>query len=935
MTSSKLSFHSGLATGHASLIAIVMTPERWQQVKELFQSALEGEGSHRAAFLDEACEGDPALRKQVEALIASHEGAPDFLESLALKVMAQPFTEDEAGFALGQRIGSYEILREIGRGGMGEVYGALDRELNREVAIKALPRAFAQDPERMACFRREARMLAALNHPNIAVIHGLEESDGVSYLVLELVPGQTLAERLAASRLTVEDALRVCGQIAEALEAAHEKGIIHRDLKPANIKVTPEGKVKVLDFGLAKAFDAEQAGIDLSHSPTDSAGTTVEGQILGTPAYMSPEQVRGKPIDRRTDIWSFGCVLYETLTRRQAFAGQTVSDTLAKVLEHPPNWNGLPETTPASIRLLLRRCLEKDPHRRLHDIADARIEIGDALALPADVVHARTGRRKASLWSLMSLVLAATLLVLGIALWRFPAPETVPRRLRSTIPLPNGQQLATRYHPDLAISPDGSRLLYAAVEGETSRLYVRAIDEFQATPLTGTEGAWAPFFSADGLWVGFFAGNKLKKVPLSGGLPTAVCEVPDTSAWGASWGADDTIVFAAGRHTGLLRVSADGGTPKALTNLEAEKSEASHRWPEVLPGGQAVLFTVAKDIGNFDDAQIAVQLLQSGERRILVEGGTFARYAPSGPSSTTGHLIYARAGGLLAVSFDLARLQVTGTPFPVLEGVMTGSYQGSAQFAFSHSGLLVYVPGGALRQQHSLVWVDRQGRAETLPLPPRDYGSPRLFPDGRRIVVELMEAFHDTWVYDLERGTLTRLTFEAGNHQPHLTPDGQRVIFGSDRAGQWGLFWKLTDGSSPEERLTSSSQTPCCASLTPDGKALVFDVGEDIWVLPMAGDRKPRPFLQTRFHEGWPRLSPDGRWLVYRSNETGQYEIYVRPFPGPGEKWQLSIEGGYEPIWARSGREIFYRQGDKMLVVNISTQPKFIAGKPRVLFEGA
>ena len=860
---------------------------------------------------------------------------PSFLESASLDVAALRLTDDEVDLMVGQSIGPYKVLREIGRGGMGEVYLALDTKLKREVAIKVLPRAFAHDSEREGRFRREAQLLASLNHPNIGAIYGFEESRGVHYLVLELVAGETLAERLAAGRLSVEEALRICGQIAEALEGAHEKGIAHRDLKPANIKVSPEGKVKVLDFGLAKAFASDGAGIDLSRGPRDSAGTTVEGQILGTPAYMSPEQVRGKPIDRRTDIWSFGCVLYETLTRRQAFAGETVSDTIAKVLEHPPNWKALPETTPANMRVLLRRCLEKDPHRRLHDIADARIEIGDAFTPPTDGVQAGSERSTVIPWSLVCLVLGATLLVLGIALWRpSRAPETAARLLRSTIPLPPAQQLSTRSQPDLAISPDGSRLVYAAVEGETSRLYLRAIDEFQATPLAGTEDAYMPFLSADGLWVGFFAGGKLKKVPLSGGLPTAVCEVPDV-ALGASWGPDDTIIFAPRRATGLLRVPASGGTPQALTTLEAKKGEASHRWPEVLPGGKAVIFTLGTDLGNFDDAQIAVQSLETGERRILVEGGMFARYAASGPSTTTGHLIYARAGGLLAVPFDLARLQVTGTPVPVLEGVATASYMGSAQFGLSHTGLLVYAPGGALHEKNSLVWVDRQGKAQPLPAPPHPYAFPRLFPDARRIVVELREAFHNIWIYDLGRGTLSRLTFEGGGHAPHLTPDGRRVIFGSDRAGQFGLFWKPADASGPEERLTTSSQIQYCPSLTPDGKLLVFDDGEDIWMLRMEGDRKPQPFLQTRSQEGWARLSPDGRWLVYRSNETGQYEVYVQPFPGPGEKSQISTEGGHEPIWARSGREIFYRHGDRMMAVEISTQPRFTAGKPHVLFEGA
>ncbi len=843
--------------------------------------------------------------------------------------------------AAGAHLGPHEIVSLIGAGGMGEVYQAHDTKLGRDVAIKVLPEAFAHDPQRLSRFQREAKLLASLNHSNIATIHGLEESNGTHYLVMELVPGETLRERVKREGpVPVEEALAIAEQIAEALEAAHEKSIIHRDLKPANVKVTPEGKVKVLDFGLAKAFAGEESGSDPSNSPTLSQAATVQGVILGTAAYMSPEQARGKAVDKRTDIWAFGCVLYELLTGRQAFVGEHITDILAAVMRAEPDWSRLPSATPTKVRDLLRRCLEKDKTRRLRDAGDASIEMDEALAAPGvsltATAPATKGWRQALLWSMASSV--ATAILAAIVVWNLKpaAPRGAARpTVRLMVTLPPTDRLAltlASLNPVVALSPDGSRLVYVANHGDSTQLYVRAIDGFEVKPIPGTDGAATPFFSPDGQSVGFFTGGKLKKISLSGGAPLTLCSAAGNR--GASWGSDDTIIFTPFFTAGLSRVSAAGGMPKPLTVPDHKKGEYSHRWPEVLPGGKAVLFTVWSSSGaSFDDAQIDVLSLETGERRVLIEGGTYARYVPSG------HLVYARAGGLLAVPFDLKRLQVTGPPVSVLEGVSMSPTTGAAAFSSSADGSLAYVPG-ALVGSETLLWVDRSGVAQPLPAPPRGYMAPRVSPDGQRLAVAIEASNSGLWLYDPARSTLTRL-IEGGViiPWPIWTPDGKRVTFLSALSGPVDLHWAPADGSGIPERLTTDENYKVPGSWSPDGQVLAFSElsptnGWDVWVLKLEGDRKPRPFLQTPSNESIPMFSPDGRWLAYESDESGREEIYVRPFPGPGSKWQISADGGTEPVWARSGRELFYRNGDKMMAADIATQPSFSARKPKVLFEG-
>jgi serine/threonine protein kinase/Tol biopolymer transport system component len=904
-----------------------MTAERWQKIEQLYNAALELPQNQRAHYLKQACAEDDALREQVESLLAQEKRSEQFLETPALEVAARVLAQNQTRSLVGRQFGSYKIFSLLGAGGMGEVYQAHDTKLGRDVAIKVLPAAFVHDSERLSRFQREARMLASLNHPNIATIHGLEQSDGMHYLVMELALGQTLAERISAGPLAVDETLRICGQITEALEAAHEKGVIHRDLKPANVNVTPEGRLKVLDFGLAKAF-AGDGGLDLSHAPTPTTMGTEEGRILGTPAYMSPEQARGKPVDKRTDIWAFGCVLYELLTGQQAFRGETLSDTLAAILERDVDWRRLPQPTPANIQLLLRRCLQKDATRRLRDIGEARIAIEETLsgAVEVGAVHVQKNWVRPLPLALAGFAaIAVIVLLIGFLMRATRPPARAITRLAVTLPPTDQLALGDR---GIALSPDGSRLVFVASHGDSDyRLYLRSINRFEATPILGTEGASNPFFSPDGQSVGFSAEGKLKKVSLSGGAPLTLCSA--SAMRGATWNPDDTIIFAPSTGSGLYRVSAGGGMPKPLTIPDQKKGEVSHRWPEVLPGGKALLFTILAGA----DMRIGVLSLETGERRVLVEGGTYPRYFPSG------HLVYARAGGLQAVPFDLRRLAVTGPPVSVLEGIVMNPVNGWVQLGSSADGSLAYIPGVSGAGERTLLWVDRDGAAQALPAPPRGYWTPKLSPDGQRLSVGIDDSNPGLWIYELARGTLTRLTTSKLNPYQIWTPDGKRVTLRSALSNRFDLDWMPVDGSGVAERLITGEGLPIPGSWSPDGQVLAYSeqdptTGWDIWVLKLEGDRKPRPFLQTPSNEDAALFSPDGRWLAYQSDESGRNEIYVSPFPDPGRKWQISTEGGTEPLWAPNGRELFYRNGSKMMSAAVETKPTFAAAKPKLLFKG-
>jgi Tol biopolymer transport system component len=845
--------------------------------------------------------------------------------------------------AAGTKFGAYEITGAIGVGGMGEVYQAHDTKLGRDVAIKVLPEAFAHDPERLSRFQREAKMLAALNHPNIATIYGLEQSNGTSYLVMELVSGETLAERVKGEgALPVEEALGIAKQIAEALEAAHEKGIIHRDLKPANVKVTPEGKVKVLDFGLAKAFAGEAADSNPSQSPTLSAVATMQGVLLGTAAYMSPEQARGKAVDKRTDIWAFGCVLYELLAGKQAFAGDDITDILAAVVRAEPDWQALPAATPMQVRDLLRRCLQKDKTMRLRDAGDARIEIHEALTAPptAEPVAVQRSSRARLPWVASSaLALIAIALAIGFVL-RAPKPSQ-PMRLSAEIGV--DASLYTVFGPAAILSPDGTRLaLVAAGSDRKRRIYVRSLDQLQATALSGTENASDPFFSPDGQWIGFFADGKLKKISIQGGAAVTLCDSP--SDLGGSWGDDGTIVFTPD-HVALSKVSSAGGRPQQLTTLDKQAGENTQRWPQVLPGSKAVLFTSNAHLIGHEDADIVVYSMASGQRKTLQRGGFYARYLPSG------HVVYMHEGTLFAVPFDLKRLEITGQPAPILEGVVTVPSDGGAQFSFSETGNLVYVAGRSGFQNVSIYWMDREGKFTPLRETPGDYYSPAFSPDGKRLALEIFDGKRrDIWVYEWERDTLTRLTFAGEtNSFPIWTPDGQRIVYSSvEKGGTFNLWWIRADGAGNAQRLTENKNSQSVGSWRPDGKVLAFyqvnpSTSGDIMTLPIEGDEKsgwkpgePKPFVNSAFTEAFPAFSPDGRWLAYMSNESGISEVYVRPFPGPGGKWQVSTGGGAVPKWSRGGKEFFYRtQDNKIMVVTYTAfGDSFQADKPQLWSPG-
>ena len=825
----------------------------------------------------------------------------------------------------GSRLGPYEILSAIGAGGMGEVYRARDSRLNRDVAIKVLLTAVASDPDRLARFSREAQVLASLNHPNIAHIHGLEEADGVTALVLELVEGEDLAQRIARGPIALEEALPIARQVADALEAAHEKGVIHRDLKPANVKITPDGNVKVLDFGLAKLVDVgslEGSPNTAALSPTLSVHGTFAGTILGTAAYMSPEQARGRAVDRRTDIWAFGCVLYEMLTGRQAFdTGDTVSDAIAAVLKSDVDWTALPSDVPDQTRLLLKRCLEKDRATRIGDIGTARFLLTETIeasaagaapgAKPGAAAFVPVWRRTLP-WAVASLACAAAAVILiQWAPWRM-APPT--RMTRVSIELGADASLSWNISGSATIlSPDGALLAFVAQKdaSDGAHIYVRRLDQLQASPLAGTEDAASPFFSPDGQWIAFFANGKLKKISVSGGAVVTLCDAP--AGRGGTWADDGTIAYSPANLAGisLMRVSAAGGKPDRLTTLEP--GEVTQRFPQILPGGKAVLFMSHNAIGNYEDADLVVQPLPAGPRKVIVHGGYNGRYVSSG------HILYLHGGTLFAAPFDLNRLELTGPPVPVVEGVASGP-GGGAQFALSSNGTLVYEPGTSSNVERDIYWMDRNGKTTMLRPTQADWSDIAFAPDGRRLAVDILDTTRaHVWVYEWARDTFSRLTLGADiDYKPVWTPDSRRIVFASQRDGGFNLYWQPADGTGNVQRLTTSKNNQYPASWHPAGKLLAFSelrpqTSWDLMILPIEGDEasgwkpgEPRAVLSTGSVEGEPMFSPDGRWLAYSSDKTGRPEVYVRPFPGPGGEWQISANGGNIPTWSRSRRELFY-----------------------------
>ncbi|MGH9669756.1 MAG: protein kinase domain-containing protein [Terriglobales bacterium] len=839
----------------------------------------------------------------------------------------------------GSKLGPYEITGAVGAGGMGEVYRARDTRLGRDVAIKVLPEAFAKDAILKERFEREAKTISSLNHPNICTLYDLGHQNGTDFLVMELLEGDSLAQRLAKGALPVAETLRIGAEMADALERAHRQGIVHRDLKPGNIVLTKSG-AKLLDFGLAKpqglATGSSFSGIATQVSPTSPV--TREGTVIGTFQYMSPEQVEGREADARSDIFALGAVLYEMATGRRAFEGKSQISVASAILEKEPEpVSRVQPMTPPALEHVVKTCLAKDPEERFQTAHDVRLQLkwisesgSQVSALP--VVRRKHSRERVA-WTVAG-IMALAAVALGVSYVRQASRPESGVVKRFVVTLPSSAVLFAGLTNSLAVSPDGQYFVYRASQASGGwRLYLHSISELEPTPISGSEDALNPFFSPDGKWVAFFAGGKLKRVAVSGGAPLTICDAPDGR--GASWGPDDTIVFGGPGNTGLRRVSAKGGKAEELTRVDASQKEVSHRWPEFLPGGKEVLFSIQGLSADWDVARIAVLSLKTGKWRTLIEGGTNPHYSP------TGHLIYARTGMLVAVPFDLDRLEVTGSPVPLVEDVFMNRVSGNAEAAFSPEGTLLYMAGRGTDEPRELVWVDRKGTAQSVGVAPGAFEQPSLSPDGRKVALHIQPPSDDVWEYDLGRGTLTRLTFQPGEDEaPLWSPDGKHVAYSATISNEpRAILWKNADGSGKEEVLATTGFHIHLSSFSPDGRLLAYTNYEsetrgDIWLLPLTGDRKPRPFLQTPFNERDAKISPDGRWIAYTSDETGRDEVYVQALEGAGGKYQVSSQGGFGALWARSGRELFYRNDNKVMAVAVTTHPGFSASSPRLLFEG-
>ena len=923
-----------------------MPAKRSERIEQLYHAAREYDPGQRATFLGHACAGDDALRQEVESLLAEDGGVESFLETPALELAKKISGEDPSQSIIGRQLGPYCVVSLLAEGGMGVVFRAHDTKLKRDVALKLLPEHLADDADRLARFRREAQVLAALNHLNIAQIYGVEESNNTRCIVMELAEGETLAERIRRGPIPVGEALKIAYQIADALEAAHEKGIVHRDLKPANVKITPEGKVKVLDFGLAKALAVAPDPSDLMTSPKPSMPATTAGLILGTPEYMSPEQAKGANTDQRSDIFSFGCLLFEMLTGRRAFVGYTVSEVIASVLACEPDLSALPTNLHPKITELIRRCLDKDPKRRWQAIGDVRVEI-DAIGDDPHGLKFKAGLAvQKPFWRRAIPVTAATLLAAAVTAsvtWVMWVTRPVPSApvARFTYVLPKGQNFTRTGRHVFALSPDGSSMVYVA----NRQLYLKLLSEAEARPIPGTaQDIDEPFFSPDGKWIGFYSypEGKLKKIAITGGASVTLASV--LNPWGATWYAEDQIMIGQGTR-GIFRISANGGKPETV--IAAKQGETLHG-PEVLPGGDAILFTVATtgDDDSWDKAQIVVQSMKTGARKVLISGGSDARYVP------TGHIVYALGGNLYAVGFDVKKRQVIGGPIPVVEGVMRSdalAFTGGAFFSTSNSGSLAVVPGTSslVRNLRVPTLVDKNGSKKPLSVSAANFAGPRISPDGKQVAVTINDG-REIYIslYDISgAAAMRRLTFGGSNAFPLWSRDGQRIIFQSDREGDPALFWQRADGSGSAERLSKAetgaghalNQGPgrpfagiiVPESVSPDGKLITLEAGNGISMVRLDGDRKLKPLIQSppRAASG-SVFSPDGHWLAY--SETGPEQIYVQPFPPTGTTYQITNEGGCCPLWSPDGKQIFYLDDfspSRLIAVDIQTRPAFVIGQ--------
>jgi eukaryotic-like serine/threonine-protein kinase len=848
---------------------------------------------------------------------------------------------------LGVKLGPYEILAPLGAGGMGEVYRATDSRLARDVALKVLPEAFACDADRMVRFAREAKLLASLNHPNIAAIYGLEEANDVRALVMELVEGPTLAERIKQGAIPLDEALPIARQIADGLEYAHERAIIHRDLKPSNVKLTREGNAKILDFGLAKALEGESTEAELENSPTLSAAATRTGVMLGTAAYMAPEQARGKRVDRRADIWAFGCVLYEMLTGRGAFSGETTSDILACVIRAEPDWSLLPVQTPSRVNALLRRCLKKDPRERLQAIGEARIAIDEMLSggaqeesIPVAAV-AQPLWRRAIPWMLLAILALAAFVFAWAYLRLAHAPSRV---IVSQIPPPPGQRLALGGMSEgtPVLSPDGRQLAFVAADSDGHEaLWVRPLSAQASRPLAGTEGAWYPFWSPDSRSLGFFANGKLNRIDLAGGPPLPICDI-EGEARGGAWGADDTILFSGNITSAVYRVSALGGSPVPITKVNRSMKEIGHRWPQFLPDHKHFLyFALSNDAANFGGTYSAA--LDGRETKLILHTDSNAIY------TLPGYLLFVRQDTLMAQRFDLAALQVISQAVPLLDHVSGNESTHRGLFTVSANGVLAYESGSAMQVvggRYRLVWLDRSGKQVGETGAPAGYLTPRISPDGRKLAVSIISpsmASGAIWVLDIASGAGTRLTFSSAViNRPSWSPDGKTIAYVSNESGNFQIYERAADGSGNATPMVVGDASDTQPSFSADGRYLAFvrlteGSRPEVWAVPLFGDRKPFSVVQVPGGSGAaaPALSPDGKWLAYASGESGRREVYAVPFGHGSGKWLVSTNGGEQPHWRGDGKELFYLTWDgKMMSVDIAAQGSGLTiSKPKLLFQ--
>jgi len=912
-----------------------VTPERWHRVKEVFEAALEYAPGERSVFLGQACGDDDLLRGEVNSLLISYEQETSFMETPAGTLAAQSLAKEESAALIGQQIDHYQIIREIGRGGMGVVYLAEDINLGRRpVALKLLPTYLTTDPERVRRFEREARAASALNHPNILTIHEIGQRHGRHFIATEFIDGVTVREQMRIQELKLSEALNIAAQIASALVAAHEVGIVHRDIKPENIMIRGDGYVKVLDFGLAKL--AEHSSSVTPDEALTKQVRTGSGVIIGTAGYMSPEQVRGRAVDHRADIFSFGAILYEMLSGRRAFYGETDADTTSAVLkEDPPNLSETNQNISPALERLVNHCLEKNPEKRFHSANDLAFALeaftGSAMSSQSEATvlvrpPARARWRQPLPWLVAGV--ATMLAALAFALPYFRRVPADVRVTRLFIPPPEKSTLGT-----LTVSPDGRRLAFIAKDaaGKTL-LWVRPLDSLAAQPFAGTDDASYPFWSPDSRFIGFFADGKLKKVEATGGLPNTVCNA--TNGRGGTWNRDDVIVFAPDPDSGLSRVSASGGESSLLTTLDSSRREDSHRFPQFLPDSRHFLYLARS--AQLENRAIYVSALDQPQAKRILGADTNVAYAPPG------YLLFPREGTLMAQAFDVASLELTGAPFRIAEQVGYFRRNNEAYFSVSDTSVLIYRSAGMTKTQ--LVWVDRNGKQLGSPGPPGEYLFPALSPDETRVAIGRVDAHTgttDIWLLDLARGIPSRLTFDPANDSfPIWSPDGSRIVFASSREGARNLYQKSSSGAGRDEALLKSDEQKIPSDWSFDGRFILYqqisaNTEWDLWVLPLFGDRQPIPLLKTKFSELEGVFSPDARWIAYQSNESGSYQVYVQSFPPSGGKWQISSDGGETPRWRRDGKELYYRAANgKLMAVEVKANASsFESRVPKPLFE--